>query len=112
MDLERKKELEEKRQKLAKLRQQREERKLYSQNTTISEPAYRTDPEKDRKIDEYVKTLLAETKENKVADNINVCEEYSVKKTTEFLRGKFPKLTLTLLNQKENATSSNPWEWL
>ncbi|CAG8624025.1 5095_t:CDS:10 [Cetraspora pellucida] len=85
MDLERKKELEEKRQKLVKLRQQREERKLFSLNTTLSEPGYRTDPEKDRKIDEYVKTLLAE---NKVGDK-------DKEKTDEYLR--------TLLTEKDKA---------
>ncbi|CAG8591725.1 4905_t:CDS:2, partial [Ambispora leptoticha] len=38
-------------------------------------------------------------------------EEYLVKKATDFLRGKFLKPTLTLLNQGENVMMSNSWKW-
>ncbi|RIB17466.1 WD40-repeat-containing domain protein [Gigaspora rosea] len=61
MEFERKRELEEKKLRLARLKQQREERnRLNSQSTFISEPAYKTDPERDRKINEYARTLLEE----------------------------------------------------
>ncbi|CAG8741297.1 2915_t:CDS:2, partial [Dentiscutata heterogama] len=60
MEFERKRELEEKKQRLLRLKQQREERRLNSQNTFISEPAYRTDPDRDRKINEFAKSLLEE----------------------------------------------------
>ncbi|CAG8818637.1 13033_t:CDS:1, partial [Gigaspora rosea] len=38
-------------------------------------------------------------------------DKYLVKKATEYLRRKFLKPTLTLWNQREDITSSNPWEW-
>ncbi|CAG8496009.1 23735_t:CDS:10 [Dentiscutata erythropus] len=53
MEFERKRELEEKKQKLLRLKQQKEERKLNSQSTFISEPA-------ERKINEFAKKLLEE----------------------------------------------------
>ncbi|CAG8452007.1 5046_t:CDS:10 [Scutellospora calospora] len=87
-DVDRKKELLEKRQKLARLKQQRNERFNNQGTTIITEAAHRIDPESYRKVDNYAKILAEEKDRATRPGSLSSLEDFDISDKVKVEKGK------------------------